>query len=284
MEENSKCYEFVEIPSKEGLLTSIDATYIIHLKDNGRIKEIENQLREYQPSKTIYMVINQGYKKCEKRLYDQKPAYDLIDAFLQIFRHSLHNHYNNILILEDDFMFSNKIKEESIRKEIDEFITTKSTDKFVYYLGCIPYLQSVGFTNHNRLYLSGGTHACIYSKRMREHVLRDHKQENIIDWDVFNTMNILHYDRYTYSQPLCYQLFPETENAKHWFNPLGMADMIKYMNTILSLNTQAEPGYSYFYLFSKFLYILLLVTMCIIMYYILGLNGFQIRKQRRTQR
>jgi hypothetical protein len=280
MNENKNCYQYKKLTFNDGFLkNSVDATYIINLTDNGRYKDIENQLSKFHPTNTVYIVFNKGYKKCEKTLYKQHPAYDLTDAFLQIFKHSIELGYNNILVLEDDFVFTDKIKEPNVCNDLNDFINKKSDAKFVYYLGCIPYVQSIGFTNHNQLYLSGGTHSCIYSKTMREHVIKHHDQSQIIDWDVFNNMNYFFYYRYTYYQPLCYQLFPSTENSNTWFNPLGLADLIKYFYRYMLLDKQVEPGYSFFYTLSKMIFIIIVVINVVWCLYLLRRYGFKFSKK-----
>jgi hypothetical protein len=64
------------------------------------------QLNEYQPTNTVYILFNKGYKKCKKQDFITNPPYDLVDANLNIFKHAKENNYDNILILEDDFIFS----------------------------------------------------------------------------------------------------------------------------------------------------------------------------------
>jgi hypothetical protein len=265
MEENKSCYQFKLRTYENVLFNNVDATYIIHLKNNGRESSIEEQLSHYQPTHLVYLVENQGYKKCQKNLHEYKPAYDLTDAFLQTFRHAASHHYNHILILEDDFLFTPSPTLQTSCTEIDDFLQTRG-NKFIYYLGSLPYLQSTGFSNHNQLYLSTGSHACIYSKSLRTHILEDYKQSEIIDWDAFHTMNLWHYPRYIYHQPLCYQLFPPTENSKHWYNPFGFARLVKFTHSMVGVDKQVEPGYSRMYLFSKSLYVL----MCLYLMYLIS--------------
>jgi hypothetical protein len=68
MEENESCYYFKQRTYETCLFREVDATYIIHLKGNGREPGVEQQLVENHPTKTIYIVENQGYKKCPKKL------------------------------------------------------------------------------------------------------------------------------------------------------------------------------------------------------------------------
>jgi hypothetical protein len=257
MEENRGCYRFITRTYETSLFgDAVDATYIIHLKNNGRESSIEAQLSQTQPTNIVYVVENQGYKNCQKKLHEYKPAHDLTDAFLQVFRHADHHHYNNILILEDDYLFAPNVQKEC--SEIGEFIKTKK-EKFIYSLGCVPYLQSTGLSNHNRLYLSTGTHACIYSKQLREHVL-SHKQCDITDWDVFHNFRST---RYVYHKPLCYQIYSSTENSKHWYNPLGAATLLKNIHSLTGVDKTPEPGHAIHYLLSKLLYVL----MCFLLLY-----------------
>jgi hypothetical protein len=61
---NTECYTFKKITYQKGIYDeSVDATYIIHLKDNGRIDHIYEQLTMYHPTKVVYIVYNLGFKK-----------------------------------------------------------------------------------------------------------------------------------------------------------------------------------------------------------------------------
>jgi hypothetical protein len=64
---NSKCYTFKSIKFNDGIFNkTVDATYVIHLKGNGRYENIINQLNEYRPTNEVYILLNDGYKKCDK--------------------------------------------------------------------------------------------------------------------------------------------------------------------------------------------------------------------------
>ena len=258
MEENKSCYQFQKRHYENTLFNHVDATYIIHLKNNGRESNIEQQLSYCQPTPIVYLVENQGYKTCRKTLHEYTPSYDLTDAFLQSFKHAETQDYNNILILEDDYLFKQTPTLQESCNDIDNYINTLGTKKFIYYLGCVPYLQSTGFTNHNNLYLSSGTHACIYSKELRNHILQDYVQTDIIDWDVFHIMNLWNYPKYIYYKPLCCQIYQVTENSKHWYNPFGMSNVIKFTHSVTKVNNMVEPGHTIHYALSKLTYVLIL--------------------------
>lgn len=260
MEENRPCYRFQKRTYDDGLFRdAVDATYIIHLKGNGRNPTVEEQLSRHRPSNIVYIIENQGYKKCPKTLHQYKPPYDLTDAFLQAFRHAARHSYKHILVLEDDYIFEKTPDTHIACGEISDFLKKRGTEKFIYYLGCIPYIQSTGFSLHNQLYLSTGTHACIYSKQLRDHILNDHRQSDIIDWDYFHNMNLWHYPRYVYHKPLCYQIYPPTENSKHWYNPMGISDIIKFTHSAAGVDKRVEPGHTTFYFWSKIAYLLIWV-------------------------
>lgn len=267
--DNKKCYTFHEFDFDDGFLQeSVDATYIIHLENNGRRSDIDAQLTQYHPTNKVYLVINKGYKQCEKTLPQDKAAYDLTDAFIQIFKHARTNNNNHILILEDDFIFHEKILEPIVHEDINHFLNSKPDEAFVYYLGCIPYIQSMGMTNHHLLWLSSGTHACIYSRAMREHTIKYYDSgRSIIDWDLFNNFNYWNYSRYIYHEPVCYQLWTITENSKEWYNPFGIADWIKYWVRMANLDKQVEPGHLYFYRFSKGMFLLIVLLGIVITIY-----------------
>ena len=104
---NELCYRFEKIEfDGHSALLDIDATYIIHLENNGRLDSVKAQLNEFQPTKDVFILHNKGYKNCKKEEYIDKPPLDLIDAFWHIFKDAQQKNYNNILILEDDVDFT----------------------------------------------------------------------------------------------------------------------------------------------------------------------------------
>lgn len=51
-------YRFELITYKSGILDkTVDATYIIHLENNGRLQNIQNQLSNYHLSKILFYMI-----------------------------------------------------------------------------------------------------------------------------------------------------------------------------------------------------------------------------------
>ena len=90
MEQNKHCYYYQTIHNNNGLFDKcVDATYVIHLENNGRLNHIHNQLANFSPSSVVHILFNKGYKNCNKILPNQDTKCDLFDAFLQIFKHSI---------------------------------------------------------------------------------------------------------------------------------------------------------------------------------------------------
>lgn len=245
------CYRFEQLDYSNGLL-NLDATYIIHLEGNGRLEQIKSQLNEFHPTNLVYILYNKGYKKCNKSLHLNEPQIDLIDAFIYIFKDALHKNYQNILILEDDFIFNKKITNPKIQKNVMDFVTEKSkkNEAFVYLLGCLPFLQRSYDANTNILVSGIGTHACIYSRKCIEDTLKG-DQTKFKDWDYYTYFN---YTKYMYHEPLCYQLFPETENQKNWDSFFGLKYILIWLIKLLKLDVEVEPGYTFFYNLSKALF------------------------------
>jgi hypothetical protein len=254
---NKKCYKFQNLKFKNGLFDgTVDATYVIKLIGNGRYKNVYKQLLEYKPTSQVYILLNQGFKKCEKTKQIKYPADDLNDAFLQIFRHANDNNYENILILEDDFIFNKEIKNKKHINSINKFLNKKQGTEFMYFLGCLPLLMLPNISNlkHFHNINSVGMHSVIYSKKIRYHIMDNYQDllNNVKDWDL--NANFLK-NKYTYYKCLCYQLFPETENSQHWNNSHPILYYIckickKYFK-ISNLDKKPEPGTGIMYAFSK---------------------------------
>jgi hypothetical protein len=245
-----ECYNFKQYNFNDGLL-DVDATFIIHLEGTDRIENIKFQLERYKPSKIVYIVYNQGYKKCKKPNVTSPPT-DLVATFLEIFKFSQKENMKRILILEDDYDFTT-LKQEDLTN-VNRFI--KENKNYIYQLGTVPYISRPVDTTTSRVYLSTGAHACIYSNEFINDTL-NHKGE-ILDWDWY--INI-YGTRYMYNKPLCYQTFPDTENSKNW--GFG-SSILRMIYKFLNMDKVAEPGYTIFYYFS----ILLPLFLAIILIYI----------------
>jgi len=266
---SNSCYRFERYKFKNPIFDkTVDATYIIHLENNGRLDNIKNQLSKYKLTNIVYICFNKGYKNCKKQDFITNTTYDLIDANINVFKHAKEMNYNNILILEDDFIFSEEIKNEEHIKNINKFLIDNKNKTFHYYLGVVPYIM-IPYDYCNYRTFSHGTHAVIYSKEFRDVILNINKEE-ISDWDFYNGTQFIKY-KYCYYKPLCYQLFTKTENLSCWGKNTIFKNysdyyikLMLYIFTKLNMDKQPEPGFSYFYIFAKLLpYILLLIILLI---------------------
>lgn len=268
MELNNKCYRFEKKIFNDGLLNeNIDATYILHLENNGRINDILLQLQKYHTTNIIYILYNKGYKKCIKQNYIKNSMYDIVDANLEIFKHAYNQNYNNILILEDDFIFDNKILNINHINNINNFIKKKLNDNFIYHLGCQPILYRPYDSYNNLLYFGSGMHSAIFSKKFRNIFLYENIKD-ISDWDLYLNFKT---ERYFYYEPLCYQYIIETENSKNYPSYFGLTKFFNLFIILLKLDKEPIEGYNKIYILSKFGSILILFLIIIFIIYILYL-------------
>ena len=126
----NKCYKYHKLNYNNSLFNkTIDATYIINLEGNNKLNNILSQLKEYQPTNIIYIVFNKGFRKCKKPDFIKNPPYDLVDAYINIFNHAKENNYDNILILEDDFIFNPEIKDKFHINNVNNFLIKNKSSK-----------------------------------------------------------------------------------------------------------------------------------------------------------
>lgn len=263
---NAHCYNFKSINYKDPLLKSIDATYILHLENNGRLQNIESQLEKYHPSNLVYIVFNKGYKKCKKTLKQHKTTFDLKDAYLNIFQHSFDNDHKNILILEDDFIFNEEIKDQYIRNNLDTYIEANKNEKLIYYLGIIPFINYFTSLKHLRILVGLGLHACIYTEPVKYYLLEN--ADSVDDWDINISTQLFNIKRMRYITPLCYQTFPVTENSNNWKNTIYFGEylypIIPPTMKLLRLDTKPEPGFTIMYMFS-YIFTIFVIYIIVIM-------------------
>ena len=254
---NKSCYYFEEINYESGFLDdSVDVTYIIYLEGNvERMNNINKQLKKFHPTKKVIILHNKGYN-CKNHVNNSR--LDLIDCYITIFKYAKQHDYENILILEDDFIFSDEILSKEIILDLNIFLLNKKKENCIYLLGSLPFILIPYNGNHYLNILALGSHSVVYTKKLRDDVLSKN-QDEIEDWD----KEMMSKKRYTYFKTLCYQLFPETENSKQWLNYFGHATILKFILKKLELDTKIEPGYSRCLLFSK--YILFIIVVIIVM-------------------
>ncbi len=280
MKFNESCYTLEEINYPKGIFdNSVDITYVITM-DNAteRQKKVYNQLNKFRPTKKVIIVKNKGFRKCDKHDYNHNKidiSYkDLTYTNMYIFH--LAKKYNHILILEDDFIFSNKLLNNKITNSINQFIIDKNPN--IYYLGCLPYIFNIFNNSHPNVCLSTATHAVIYGKTIREYLGKVYKHKtNYKDIDVMTgTLSGM----YMYKEPLSIQLVLETENKKNWghggiLTKLGGLLLTKFMN-VLELDKEENIEYKWNNLYHKLF--IFNIILYLLIYYIVYLGVTKIFK------
>jgi hypothetical protein len=250
------CYTFENRYYTNGIF-NVDATYIIHLENNGRYQNIEEQLSKFIPSNTVYILRNKGYV-CKQNIEINNSTDDLIDAYLTILNDAKLKNYENVLILEDDFIFDERVNNQNHKDNVNNFLKEHKNMDYFFILGCIPFLQ-IPYNSTTYKGMSMGTHSIIYSKSIINKITKDTKK--IVDWDYYIKSKYA-WNNYIYYTPLCYQLFPDTDNLHNWgINSLFLyvqGFIIKIIVKIFRLDKSIEPGYTIFYILSKLLFFILI--------------------------
>lgn len=273
LEKNSKCYKYENIKYDNGIFDEIiDACYVIHLENNGRLENVKKQLNELPLSKNTIICHNKGYKKCEKDLIEQKSTHDLIDAYKQIAYDSIKKNYNGIIILEDDFIYEDALFNPFHQNKIIKYIKKNiENDKdFIYTFGVMPFIQTFNILEfelfHHNVILSGGLHSTFYSKKAIKNIYNN--KCNDID-AYFNRYYF--YKKYGYCVPLITQIFPETENSKNWKIPginNQLYNSLKPLIIYLNLH-KSTKNYKIFYITSIIAFSLLFNISTYILYLLL---------------
>ncbi len=243
---NEHCYILEKLKIKEGIFDEIvDACYIIHLIGSPRLRNVYKQTYELPLCKNTMICHNKGFKKCRKDLKVQRSPHDLLNCYKYILANALREKYQQIIILEDDFIYENALFNPFYQKNIIKFLNKNNCKNrdFIFSLGGLPTCQSLYVTNpyFTNLYLSCGTHALLYSNKAIENVYKNMKSMN--DIDEFTSTHYF-YKRYGHIIPLITQTFPETENTKSW----GSHYSINYKNNNYEFNFYQIVKY-FFYMF-----------------------------------
>ena len=235
-------YYFHQLDSFEGIFDHcIDCVYIITMvKSADRHKNIEKQLMKSNLHKNTKILFNQGYKQNSKYLYKkdgsidfkiENSSHDLFHANLTIHQDAKNNNYENILILEDDFIITNELSNPEHIKNISEKISSEKNNMLILYLGLVPLVTTKTPSSffHKNI-LSFGNHAVIYNKNYTNNILN--QNYHIVDIDAYNViLKKNNLTRLFYYIPLIMQSFPETENKQNW----GSNSKYKLVNKINKL-------------------------------------------------
>ena len=259
----SDCYSY-EIINFEQSSLNVNAVYVLTMENSDRLEELKKQLYIYKPGKRIIIQINKGYKKCAKRLCDNSKEYinnpynDISHAYLNAFKNAIQKQYENILILEDDAIFSPEYYNPYNLKIVNEFIPKLNSNQWIFALGLMPWVSLYYSYGIRRSILAYGLHATIFPISVVNSIVQN--CNSISDMDNYvNTRCV----RYFYDYPLVTQTFPETENSKYWGTDLGfLGSIIRYImistNWLFGIDKQSEPGTTIFYNINKILYDMLI--------------------------
>jgi hypothetical protein len=251
----------------ESLFSIVDVTYILYLRGSPRIADVERQIKNSPPTKIVYLITNDGYKKSHRPfLPEQSTLADCCYSHYTACEHAHRHGYNNILILEDDFIFEKDIIDLNNTKSIEKFILGNDIQR--YFLGCIPFMlvpSSLNLT-HYKMINGGASHAVIHTKRGIETFLQDYRRDpkSLLQIDMYFAQN----EAYTFHKSLCTQMFPMTQNrSENW----GDTETIKgkFFNwgiNLLNLDKKTQPGTDTMYGLAKSVpYLIILIIVVIIL-------------------
>jgi len=263
----SNCYNFKELHFKYGIYdNSIDVSYILTLKNSPKIKNIHKQLTIAKPTKKIFIVVNDGFKKCAKDLHVQNKRYDTMHSYIEIFKHAKKNNYQNILILEDNFIFDKEITYLKHTTKINDFCSKNKNEDFILSLGSLPIVIFPYNEYFNKSIISTGTYSMIYSRPFIDKTLNQKENvKKIHDWDYYTNKT---FKRYIYYIPLCTQLFNDsnTDIKNEMPSFFGLKDMYLYFIKRNKLDKQSQPGFNNFYFYSKIISIFMFILLFYIIY------------------
>ena len=214
----------------------VDITYIITMENSlKRHTHIYNELKKAQPTKEVIIVYSKVFKDINKHdiCGDVDISYkDLMHVVMYIF--SISKNKDNILILEDDFIFNKKIKSSDI-DSISKFFN--KTKPHIYSLGSIHLLSNPLSFIHKRIYIKAGTHAMIYSKIGRSILEKQFKTCIDIKKDI-DTLTCFQRKTYGYYKNIYSQIFIKTENRNNWGKQFSYVDMniiVRFMIMIINI-------------------------------------------------
>lgn len=229
------CYTYKEFYYDNGLFdNSIDITYIITMEDSvERHQHILNELKKHKPTKKVVIVYNKGFKKCLKRDKCGKiniSYADLMHAVMHIF--DISKNKDNILILEDDFIFNTNTRENDINS-INNFLI--KNNPIIYSLGSVHWLCSLFNFIHKRLYIKGASHAMIYSKKGRYLLKQQFESCKDVNKDI-DLLTCFQKNTYGYYKNIYAQTFEETENRKNWSKNIKYFDLKIFVKCLIYIH------------------------------------------------
>lgn len=268
----NKCSTYDYIQFENGILDNIvDAVYVMLLKNSSRTNNVYKQIYDLQLSKNNFIQINEKYTDCEIDLCEQKSYYHMYYNLVNIFKHSIKKKFKNILVLEDDFIFDEEIKNKNVINDLENFINNNTFD--IYGLGNPPMLIYPNINlKHIRYKFIGLAHSIIFSKDSRLKIIDDYKKNKCMNTingkikyhDIY--FNYLFDKKYTYYKPLCFQPLTETENQLTWINkPELWFKINKLFFSLIEIDKKPKLGlqrmYIMFYIINLIVYIIIIYVL-----------------------
>lgn len=249
---NKQCYYYKYIKQENGIFeNTVDAVFVLLMENSKREDSVKNQLSKYNLHSNIIIQYNKGFKSCKKKLIEYKSNYDLLDAYIQVFNYSNKNNYENILVLEDDFIVTKNIYKKDYISAISNFI--KNNDYNVFSLGTHCFLKKKKINNYiNKCFIYPSAHANIYNKQYFK-IFKDLVDKKILRHaDQYINVNKL----YMVNIPIIIQPYETTENKQNW-DIIGLYSHL-FLDKLLNINwdknykeKELEYWERYYYFFTK---------------------------------
>lgn len=271
--ENKHCYYYKYIKQKNGIFENIvDAVFILLMENSKREHDIFKQLDKYNLHSNVIIQYNKGFNLCKKKLLKNYTHYDLMDANFQVFNYSIEKNYNNILILEDDFIITKNIYKKEYVNAISNFV--KNKDYNVLSLGAFPYIKQCFGKYISKCFYITCAQAIIYNKKYFQIFKNRIKKYKHVD-DFKNVSKL-----YMTNIPIIIQPFPITENMKNWSSYAQNCFII--LNKILNINWNGNYKgkeleywnryYCFLNILNIILYLIIIIVFIIFVYTLFMLN------------
>lgn len=191
----------------EPLFPHVSVTYVLTMVGSSRREQYMTQLQLYRPTSRVVILHNKGYKHGDKPDWVCSSAADLWHANTEVFRRERNTPY--VLILEDDFVFTRHA--DKYAGSVYSFMEAHS-DCTCYNFGVTPLLTNPLTGDHIRIYVSGSTHAVLWSNAgMRKFETFTLPKKSLHDFEVSKRSKT-----YMHKRPLAVQAHERTSNFKTW--------------------------------------------------------------------
>jgi hypothetical protein len=243
---------------------SLDCAIILTLEGSERTPQAVRRSEAFSSlvSKVVIQT-NPGYKNIKKPLPVETAEADCGFCHYGACKYSLENGFENVLVLEDDFIVEDEYyeHEDAIREDIIDFLEKSEIDH--YFLGCTPFLAipwSFSCGGTWRVIRGGTAHAVIHSKKGMKKIVNDWEKDpnKILPVDLYMFRN----RSFMHARPLVCQTFPETENKlKNWGSDATISGMVSNIFIgAVGLDLTTQPGYDIMYGTAKSIPIILFIV------------------------